>query len=79
MKRPEIETLAQAEAIGEALHDVLLFTPSWAPRVFSGDPTLTFQTGPAALNNELESMWNNYLSDAEKKAILVKYVEYRLT
>lgn len=61
------------------LHEVLHYVADWAPKVFSGDSTITFQTGPTILNNELESMWNNYLADAEKKAILAKYVEYRLT
>jgi hypothetical protein len=76
MNCPIIENLSQAIAIGQALGDVMHYDRGWAERVFSARHT--YQTGPKALNNELQSQWNDHWTEAEKKKILAKFVMYRL-
>lgn len=50
----------------------------WAVQVFTSSSKFTHVTGPDTLNAELESMWEHYLTPAEKIAITTSYVAERL-
>lgn len=78
MKCPHVGDIKEAIAMGQALADVMHFDRGWAEHIFQGDPAVTYKTGPAILNNELESRWDHYWTESEKKAILAKFVMYRL-
>lgn len=76
---PVIESITDAIAIGAALAKVRHFDRGWAERVYNGDPKLTYQTGPAALNSELQSLWAEYTSLEERRAIVTEYVLQRMS
>lgn len=71
---PFIENERQARALGRALKQVVHIDPDWAARVFRGDPSIQYNTGPEVLNKELQSMWSEYWTYTERKQILVLYV-----
>lgn len=74
---PIIDTIEQAEAMGKALNRVRHFDTQWAPRVFRGRLAPHFN-GKKVLNNELRSMWDDYMSAAERAALITVYVEERM-
>lgn len=74
---PYIDTFVQAEAMGKALHRTQHYDPAWATRVFSGSVAPHFN-GKLTLNNELHSMWTDYMSAAERVALITAYVEERM-
>lgn len=74
---PYIDTIEQAEAMGAALNRALHFSPNWAPGVFKG--TLPpHWNGKKTLNEELRSRWDDYMSAAERVALVTAYVEERM-
>jgi len=75
---PRIETLAQAQALGPVLEEVLHYSPEWAGKVFSGTGTTYGASGPDTLNAELQSCWREYWKPDEKRRILVGYVAARI-
>lgn len=75
---PKIETLSQAIALGPVLGEVLHYDVGWAEKVFQGTGTTFGTSGPDTLNNELQSMWGSYWSEAEKTKIFTLYVAARL-
>lgn len=74
---PYIDTIEQAEAMGIALHRTRRFDVRWAPNVFKGLAAPHFD-GKLTLNNELQSLWDNYMSAAERVALITVYVEERI-
>lgn len=78
MNCPIIENINQAIAIGQALGDVMRVDRGWAEKVFNGGSVFTYATGPAVLNRELQSQWDNHWTESEKKKILAAFVMYRL-
>lgn len=78
MKLPLIETEAQAGAMGKALNEVFSYDLNWAVGMFLSSLSFTFQTGPEALNAELQNMWTYYWTPAERTRIYTLYISYRL-
>lgn len=74
---PYIDTIEQAEAMGKALYRVHRHDEAWTTRVFSGSVAPHFN-GKLTLNNELRSMWDDYMSAAERVALVAAYVEERM-
>lgn len=75
---PYIDTFVQAEAMGKALHRTRRFDVRWAPNVFKGLAAPPHFDGKLTLNNELQSLWDNYMSAAERVALVTAYVEERM-
>ena len=76
---PVIESITDAIALGGALAKVMHYDRGWAERVYQGDPSLMYETGPAVLNAELQSMWAEYTSLEERRAIVTEYVLQRMS
>lgn len=76
---PVIESITDAIAIGAALAKVQHYDRGWAERVYNGDPRITYNTGPAVLNAELQSLWAEYTSPEERRAIVTEYVLQRMS
>lgn len=75
----EIETRAQAVAIGAALHEVLRFDADWAARVFDGDSKFASgRTGRKVLNEELKEMWG-YWTEDERRLVMTGYIAARIS
>jgi len=77
---PIIDSEKKAIALGVALNQVLHYDAEWAKRVYTGDPKLTYSTGPDVLQQEIESLWHDgYTSLDERRRITALYVAARLT
>lgn len=74
---PYIDTIEQAEAMGYALKRVHHFDAQWSVRVFYGKVAPHFD-GKKTLNEELRSHWDNYMTAAERVALVTAYVEERM-
>jgi len=75
---PVVENVRDAAALGGALAKVMCYDRGWAERVYNGDPSLHYNTGPAVLNDELSSLWACYTTLEERRAIIAAYVAARL-
>ena len=77
---PVIESIRDAIALGGALAKVLHYDRGWAERVYNGDPSLHYNTGPAVLNEEIRSLWHDgYTTLEERRAIVTEMVKARLS
>jgi len=77
---PIITSQQEAKEIGAALTKVAHMDRRWAEGMFTNTMmSLTYSTGPALLNRELQSMWDYSWSPMEKKKILTEYIAQRLS
>lgn len=74
----EIRTAEEAAALGVAMHMVLRFDLDWVSRVFAGDTQLNWRTGPEVIRAELQDQWRHYMTDDERRRIMVIFMEERL-
>lgn len=70
---PYIDTIEQATAMGKAMHIVRHFDPLWVPKVFGNHAH-----GKYTINEELRSIWDDFMSPTERVALITAYVEERM-